>query len=72
MIFSSLLQENDFSYLINHFDIDGLTNRAYESYSSIEALYSPGGLGLSGEQVQPWKWRNGEYCRNTLPPYIKL
>ncbi|MBA7688415.1 hypothetical protein ES703_96895 [subsurface metagenome] len=35
-IFSRWLQENDFSYLINHFGIDELTSRAYESYSSIE------------------------------------
>ena len=36
-ILSRWLQENDFSYLINHFGIDELTSRAYESYSSIEA-----------------------------------
>ena len=36
LIFSRRLQENDFSYLINHFGIDELTSRAYESYSSIE------------------------------------
>ena len=35
-IFSRWLQENDFSYLINHFGIDELTSRTYESYSSIE------------------------------------
>jgi len=36
-IFSRWLQENDFSYLINHFGIDELTSRSYESYSSLEA-----------------------------------
>jgi hypothetical protein len=36
LIFSRWLQENDFSYLINHFGIDELTSRAYESYSSLE------------------------------------
>lgn len=35
-IFSRWLQENDFSYLINHFGINELTSRSYESYSSIE------------------------------------
>ena len=36
LIFSRWLQENDFSYLMNHFGIDELTSRAYESYSSLE------------------------------------
>ncbi len=36
LIFSRWLQENDFSYLINHFGINELTSRAYESYSSLE------------------------------------
>ena len=36
-IFSRWLQENDFSYLINHFGIDELTSRTYESYSSTTA-----------------------------------
>jgi len=34
LIFSRRFQENDFYYLINHFGIDELTSRAYESYSS--------------------------------------
>ena len=37
MMFSRWIQENDFSYLINHFGIDELTSRAHESYSSIES-----------------------------------
>jgi hypothetical protein len=36
VIFSRWLQENDFAYLIDHFGINELTSRAYESYSSLE------------------------------------
>ena len=35
-IFSRWLQENDFAYLIDHFGINELTSRAYESYSTLE------------------------------------
>ena len=35
VIFSRWIQENDFSYLIEHFGIDELTTRGYHSYSSV-------------------------------------
>ncbi|MDP6736578.1 MAG: hypothetical protein QF732_08780 [Nitrospinaceae bacterium] len=35
VIFSRWIQENDFSYLIEHFGIDELTTRGYQSYSSV-------------------------------------
>jgi len=40
VIFNRWLQENDFAYLIDHFGINELTSRAYESYSSLETELS--------------------------------
>ena len=50
VIFSRWIQENDFSYLIEHFGIDELTTRGYQSYSSVAG-------GLKDRQVRSREYR---------------
>ena len=49
-IFNRWIQENDFSYLIEHFGIDELTTRGYQSYSSVEGE-------LSDRQIRSREYR---------------